>query len=61
MKNCERSEQEIIMIFSFFSGNFGKKYEKKKFKKKIVLTDRPLFGISSPVEQFFFFSWPKGV
>ena len=25
MKNCERSQQEKIMIFKLFSGNFGKK------------------------------------
>ena len=28
MKNCERSEQEKIMIFKLFVGNFGKQFSK---------------------------------
>ena len=45
-----------IIIFKFFSGNFSNNQKKtcKKKNKKIVPTDGPLFGISSPVEQGFF-------
>ena len=44
---------ENFWIYKRFLGQFGKK--KKKKKKKIHPTDRPLFGICSPVEQGFFF------
>ena len=52
-ENCERSEQEKIKIFSFFQVILATKCKKKK---KIVPTNRLLFGISSPVEQGVFFS-----
>ena len=56
MKNCEASEasKKLPMISKLFSGNFGNKMLKKIYKK-IVQTNWPLSGISSPVEQVFFF------
>ena len=47
---------ENFWIYKRFLGQFSKK---KKLKKKIHPTDRPLFEICSPVEQGFFFSWPN--
>ena len=44
--------KKMQAIFKHFSGHFGKK---NKIKKKIHPTERPLFGICSPVEQGFFF------
>ena len=45
--------KKMQAIFKHFSGYFGK----KKNIKKNYPTERPLFGICSPVEQGFF-SWP---
>ena len=41
--------------FQAFFGLFWQQNAREKKKIKIVPTDRPLFGISSPVEQGFFF------
>ena len=45
-----------IMIFKLFFGVILATKCKQKLK---ICTDRPLFGISSLVEQGVFFSWPK--
>ena len=57
MKNCERSEQEKIMIFKLFSGNFGKKIWKFFFFFFLNCTDRPIafWHLFAHRTGFFFF------
>ena len=47
---------ENVWIYKRFLGQFGKKKNKKNHP-----TDRPLFGICSPVEQGFFFRGLIGI